>query len=41
MNKSMFIYFYNGLVEAIKEDWNQKSVDERTKVIQEQNKNLT
>ena len=40
MNKSMFIYFYNGLVEAIKEDWNQKSVDERTKVIQEQNKNL-
>lgn len=40
MNKSMFIYFYNGLVEAIKEDWAQKSVEERGKVITEQNKNL-
>ncbi len=40
MNKSMFIHFYNGLREAIKEDWKQKNKEQRLKVIEKQNKDL-
>lgn len=40
VNKDMFTRFYRGFRQAIKEDWESKTVDERKNIIRKQNENF-